>query len=319
MREGVSISSETEAEKHRKIYNKQNQSFAIEYSRLKNRFERALIEHKLAADYFGFRAFYFSFLPLTIIATATTIIGFLISGSSYSSPENIDGSQVQDSAQFEPLFTGEPKQIWSIVIGILGAISTLLNTIGKHTNYQSRYDMHLSAVKALEKICLTVDFEQDWFKRKADSDDFMNGVVNKRMMNPESNEHENLATLLGADLKSHQASFKAMQDACSGSPAPTRVIQAFTVLDKIVGDGTGDSTGLILYYHKLWKEYSTYMLWPLKAPNLDIFEKKAEWVKKKGEGKEAERCWGLWHGCYGSMMNEDDLVNTGWAGSQTPV
>mmetsp|Transcript_9420 Transcript_9420/g.16049 ORF Transcript_9420/g.16049 Transcript_9420/m.16049 type:complete len:177 (+) Transcript_9420:137-667(+) len=53
-------------------------SYEDEYARLNLRFDRALIEHKLALQYFEFRSFYLVFLPLTTIATLITIIGFLI-------------------------------------------------------------------------------------------------------------------------------------------------------------------------------------------------------------------------------------------------
>ena len=225
-----------------------------EYIRLTNRFERALIEHKLAVEYFEFRSFWFDFLPVTIIAALITVIGFFISGKT---PEMNDGDQAQNSIEFDPVLTGHSKQFWSVAVGVLGVVSTLLNSIGKRTNYQSKYDMHRAAVKALEKICLTVEFEREWFKRKRNAED------------TDVND-------LGADLKSHQASFKAMQDACCESPIPTRIIQAFTVLDEVAGvEETGEA--FIFYYHKLWKEHSMYWLWPLRAPSFDINDMISGW------------------------------------------
>jgi len=257
--------------KLRKVKDRLNEKvsdLADEYSRLTNRFERALIEHKLAVDYFQFRSFWFDFLPVTIIAALITVIGFLITGKS---TQNDDGELAQNSVDSEPLLTVESRQLWSLAVGFLGAISSVLNAIGKRTNYQSQCDMHRSAVKALEKICLTVDFEKDWFNRKAK---YVDEIAIKIVKNPENrSEHEDVATKMGADLKSHQASFKAMQDACCESPVPTRVIQAFTVLDQIHGNGSCTATDLVLYYHKLWKEFSTYPWWPLKAPRVDVIKK----------------------------------------------
>ena len=98
-------------------------SYEDEYARLNLRFDRALIEHKLALQYFEFRSFYLVFLPLTTIATLITIIGFLLSGTT----QKDDGNGVETDS----LLTGESKQIWSLVVGILGAISGLFNAIGK--------------------------------------------------------------------------------------------------------------------------------------------------------------------------------------------
>ena len=120
----------------------QTRSLAVEYTRLSLQFESALIQHKLALQYYEFRSYYFVFLPVTLIATLITIIGFLISGTTQDD-DNDGTAQAQGFAdEFDPLLTGQSKQIWSLVVGILGAIATLLNSIGKRTNYQSQSDMH---------------------------------------------------------------------------------------------------------------------------------------------------------------------------------
>ena len=74
-------------------------SYEDEYARLNLRFDRALIEHKLALQYFEFRSFYLVFLPLTTIATLITIIGFLLSGTT----QKDDGNGVET----DPLLTGQ--------------------------------------------------------------------------------------------------------------------------------------------------------------------------------------------------------------------
>ena len=249
------------------ILNVKVSDLADEYNRLSNRFERAKIEHKLAVEYFDVRNLWFHFLPVTIIAALITVIGFLITGT-----QNDDGELAQNSVDSEPLLTGRSSQLLSLAVGILGVISSLFNTIGKRNNYQSKCDMHRSAVKALEKICLTVEFEKDWFSRKTrDVDE----IAIKIVMNPENrSEHEDVITNFGADLKSYQASFKAMQDACCESPVPTRVIQAFAVLDQL---NELETDHLVFYYVKLWKEFSTYRRWPMKAPRVDVRVKMDEW------------------------------------------
>ena len=246
-----------------------------EYVRLILHFESELIKHKLAFRYFDFRSFYFMFLPVTLIATLITIIGFLISGVQNDEGSGGGADEATGSVEFPPLLTGSSKQIWSLVVGILGAISTLLNSIGKRTNYQSQADMHKSAVKALEKLCMTVDFEREWFERDA---------FNAQLAHLESGEATKKLT---PDLKSHQASFQAMLDACCDSPVPYRVEQAFTVLEQVYTrqelkntDKLSDAAPLKFYYHKLWKEHSTYWLWPLKSPSITIADKHKEWKKE---------------------------------------
>jgi hypothetical protein len=75
-------------------------NFVKEYNKLTNRFEHALIIHKLAVEYYGYRSFWMNFLPLTVISTATTIIGFLISGST----TDATGGNREEVDQFEPVF-----------------------------------------------------------------------------------------------------------------------------------------------------------------------------------------------------------------------
>ncbi len=282
--------------------NQQEKSLAKEYTRLSLQFESALIQHKLALEYFDFRAFYFVFLPVTLIATSITIIGFLISGNTQddngANANGDDGSAEDSVGDFDPLLTGHSKQIFSLVVGILGAISTLLNAIGKRTNYQSQSDMHRAAVKALEKISLNVEFEREWFDRKVGDLDLDIGTAG-------CNDDKKLAEKVGAgaaDLKSHQASFKAMLDACCDSPVPYEVAQAFTLLEQIFclnvyDEGGSDLRPLMYHYHKLWKEYSKYWLWPLKAPSIKVSKKVKEWKKERAnngvDDDEGNKC-----GCF---------------------
>jgi hypothetical protein len=51
-------------------------------------------------------------------------------------------------------------------------------------------------------------------------------------------------------------------------------------MDQMAGDGTCTQTTLIYYYHKLWKEFSTFWLWPLKAPRIDVVVKYYEWLEE---------------------------------------
>ena len=180
--------TETREMVHTRILSNKKKKFALEYNKLRNRFERALIEHKLAADYYGWRFFYFLFLSAALISTAIPILGFPIAGGSASidaasadGDANDGAAQDTNTIQFEPLLLGASKHFWSFMVGMLGAISTLLTTIGKYTNYQSQHDAHQAAAKALEKIILTVDFEQDWFVRTSSSEEFTREFVQERM------------------------------------------------------------------------------------------------------------------------------------------
>ncbi len=255
----------------------QKRSLAVEYQKLSLQFESALIQHKLALQYYEFRSFYFVFLPVTLIATLITIIGFLISGTTKDDDDDGTAQDRGTADDVNPLLTGHSRQIWSLVVGILGAIATLVNSIGKRTNYQSQSDMHRSAVKALEKICLTVDFENQWFDRNVDDIEYSDSGDNKK-----------LVTTLGADLKTHQASFKAMLDACCDSQVPEQIVQSFTLLDQIFhlqqGGRFSDISHLMFHYHKLWKEYSAYRYWPLKAPSIQVYKKYTEWNNEINAG-----------------------------------
>jgi len=268
-------------------------SYQDEYTRLNFRFERALIEHKLALQYFEFRSFYFVFLPVTTIASLITIIGFLISGTTQDDGGGTASSAAGGSVEVEPLVTGQSKQIWSLVVGALGAITTLLSAIGKRANYQSQSDMHRSAVKALEKICLTIVFERDWFDRNARNIDL---ELEEATFDP--NVYEKFAGR-GADLKTHQASFKAMLDACCDSPAPAVVVQAFNKMDSIfakqvynrgaeLGNVSDVEHEIKYFYDQLWTVFSTSWLWPLKAPLwLDVGDCYKKW---RVDYQEADDC-----------------------------
>uniref|UniRef100_A0A7S2Q4K2 Uncharacterized protein n=1 Tax=Skeletonema marinoi TaxID=267567 RepID=A0A7S2Q4K2_9STRA len=92
-------------------------------------------------------------------------------------------------------------------------------------------------------------------------------------------------------MKTHQASFKAILDACCDSPVPYQVVQTFNLLEQTVSqqvfgpDGRGRSSDLEdplkFYYQKLWEEYSTYWLWPLVMPRMKVAAKCREWKEER--------------------------------------
>ena len=94
----------------------------IEYKKLSWLFEMTLIMHKLARQYFAFRAFWLIFLPLTLLSTVTTILGFLSTGELSSSTD-------EDTAEVD-IQDGKRRAI-AIGIGVLGALATMVTAIGK--------------------------------------------------------------------------------------------------------------------------------------------------------------------------------------------
>jgi hypothetical protein len=183
----------------------------------------------------------------------------------------------------------------SVAIGLLGAAATLLTTLGKYYGYQSNYDMHVSAVKALEKICLLVEFERQWFDRykaQEEAEIWEKKDRAKKLGDPiEKKEEEdpllkeekkkNDLQIKGADLKTHQATFQAMQQSCD-SPLPSKILQAFTLLEQLLPRDYGkfSADNATFFYHKLWKEFTEHWMWPLRAPKIEVAEKFEAW---KGE------------------------------------
>lgn len=109
--------------------------------------EQQLIMHKLAKDYFGFRAFWLQSWPLLLITTFITIISFTEYGS-------ITFGSVDDDEYFES------RQRLALSLGILGLLSTFLTVLIINTRYQSQHDMHAMAERSLGKICQSVRFPE---------------------------------------------------------------------------------------------------------------------------------------------------------------
>ena len=245
--------------------------------------------HKLAKQYYGFRAFWLLFLPLTIVSTVTTILGFLSTGRVEASSETGEYN-----------FDNEPRRALAVSIGVLGAIATMLTTLGKYTGYQSKTDMHMAAVKALEKIHLQVTFEQQWFDRARSKEEHeipTNATRNKNKKNRTKQDHPDesettttTTTTLdeeqdlhveGTDLKTHQASFHAMQESCD-SPIPAKILSAFTLLQQRFPYKYGSlpRDNATYFYNKLWDEFTQYPAWPVLIPHIDIKKKFKDWSDK---------------------------------------
>ena len=236
-----------------------------QYNKVTNQFEAALLMHKLAADYYRFRAFWFIFIPLTLISCFVTIESVII----FSLPNYDEDEAEEDDYQSMPVGQNKLADTLAIITALLSAFSTFLTTLGKYQRYQSKCDMHENAILAIEKLCLSINFEKDHFSRSV-------LLSNNDMRGP--------------DLKFNQTTFRALQGACD-SVIPGRVIQAFTVLEETVGMGRGYKRELIFYYHKLWKEISCNPLWPLFQPsrNFDVLVKYQHWRMQFEDIRQSDR------------------------------
>jgi len=93
------------------------------------------------------------FFPLLAITSLTTIIGFLTTGMAMEEgveqiDDSGDGGFVSNIKGLAASVFSVTSQWLSLSVGILGAISTFLTSMGKHTNYQSKRDMHEMAGKS---------------------------------------------------------------------------------------------------------------------------------------------------------------------------
>ena len=92
------------------------------------------------------------FFPLLAITSLTTIIGFLTTGMAMEEgveqiDDSGDGGFVSNIKGLAASVFSVTSQWLSLSVGILGAISTFLTSMGKHTNYQGKKDMHEMAGK----------------------------------------------------------------------------------------------------------------------------------------------------------------------------
>mmetsp|Transcript_36819 Transcript_36819/g.77243 ORF Transcript_36819/g.77243 Transcript_36819/m.77243 type:complete len:298 (+) Transcript_36819:97-990(+) len=201
--------------------------------------ERSLIMHRLAKEHFGHRSLWFQFLPLISITTITTIIGFIISGMA--------GNNVgQDPQIVEGLSDDDVNKMYnlSILSGILGALSTFLTSVSKHTRYGDRQEMHTMVQQGLQNI----------------------GPL---LMLGERGMHE--------DVKKQKAVYLTLEGACT-SEIPSKIVQAFNELDDIIK--TKDYDFQLLhqrFYNVLWKRFSQHSmiggmipLWPTVIANIDV-------------------------------------------------
>lgn len=200
--------------------------------------EQKLIMHKLAKDYFGFRAFWMQSWPLLLITTFITIIAFTEYGSIIST----------NYVNYEEY--SESRQILILSLAMLGLLSTFLTALIINTRYQSQHDMHVMAERALSKICQSVRFPQ-----RSPGDDGTKTV-----------EHINTQKAIFASVT------------CTAPSIPPRILHAFRDLEHVMcmKPYTFRAIQYERFYYFLWKSFSKrscgyhFNLWPWIIPEIDV-------------------------------------------------
>ena len=198
-----------------------------EFDELAIRFEVNLMMHKLAADYFHNRAFWFTFFPLLVVTSVVSVCGF-VKTNEYDDSMVHDGNltrafsySIGEDSKFS--VSGEDLPI---VVGVLGVLSTFLASLGKHLNYQSKGDMHASAANTLSGIVESVTFERLELQHKLkfekiETED--SGMTDKT--------NQNISDLR-VNLDKHKAKFDTMEKSCV-EPIPNKIKCAYAELRDI--------------------------------------------------------------------------------------
>ena len=192
------------------------------------------------------------FFPLLAITSLTTIIGFLTTGMAMEEgveqiDDSGDGGFVSNIKGLAASVFSVTSQWLSLSVGILGAISTFLTSMGKHTNYQSKRDMHEMAEDALEKVVQGIAFEV------IDDEARMQGHIDKQ-----------------------KAIFMSIEASCTAE-VPPKILQAFVELDSAMKtkDFLFRKDHYKRFYNMLWKKFTkkqccSMMNMPFHIPEIDL-------------------------------------------------
>ena len=191
------------------------------------------------------------FFPLLAITSLTTIIGFLTTGMAMEEgaeqiDDSSDGGFVSNIKGLAASVFSVTSQWLSLSVGILGAISTFLTSMGKHTNYQSKKDMHEMAEGALEKVVQGIAFEV------IDDEARMQGHIDKQ-----------------------KAIFMSVEASCTAE-VPPKILQAFVELDSAMKtkDFLFRKDHYKRFYNMLWKKFTKkqccMMNMPFNIPEIDL-------------------------------------------------
>jgi len=246
-------------------------------------FETKLLMHRLTMEYYKKRAKWFTFFPILVVTSATSICGFL------SSTDLLDASR---------------KQILAIVSGLLGILSTFLASCSKYNNYQSKADMHDAAVGTMTNICDNIKldiFQFEQFAHSARHD--MNDEQFRQLATTETSSQETASSssdqhcreqkhngmpclqeeqrhyeglvqnfmTVGANLEQYRTQYATMKNACH-VPYPTRIDQAFRDLKHQFGPATHDVKKYLFpkLYYALWRQIMDQPLFPFYIWGVDI-------------------------------------------------
>lgn len=270
----------------------------IKYYDVIARFEKSKIMIQLASEYFEFRAFWFSYVPLLLVTTLVSLCSFLITGevedvsttiSNQNSPKTVSFSEVGNevsgglSTSVHNAVIGKDnkpfleEKVLSIVLVVLGFLSALFTSLGRYLGYQSRSDLHGSASATLQEICDTIDFEQ-----------FPHHHRKGLGFKISQSEIEDLET----KISRHCAIFDVIEKLC-GALIPKKIKHAFDRLEEIF-EPLPYQVKLSLYrrYHyALWREFcerryyycSCLRMFPCFVPNIDVDEVFGNRIKAETE------------------------------------
>eukprot|EP00041_Stephanoeca_diplocostata_P019156 m.407625 g.407625 ORF g.407625 m.407625 type:complete len:361 (-) comp21228_c1_seq3:433-1515(-) len=100
--------------------------------------------HRLAANYFAFRHFYFLFLPAAVLTLLSGVLSFL------STSDAVTDSTSSDKT----------KDTLASIVGAIALVASFLQTINDQLKWSSRAEMHKSAQTDLKKIVDDLEFKE---------------------------------------------------------------------------------------------------------------------------------------------------------------
>ena len=125
-------SSQSQTSQHTETFDKDKLKEA--YS-LRDDVAFRIMVHRLAANYFSFRYYWFELIPSALLTSVSAVLSFLNSS---------DGS-------------GLDNQSISTTVGILSILATFLQTIGAYNKYSSHHEMHRVAIVSLDLFEKEID------------------------------------------------------------------------------------------------------------------------------------------------------------------
>lgn len=256
-----------------------------EFNQLVAKFEVALMMHKITSQYYGHRAFWFTFFPLLLVTTGVSILGFIQTpGDNPDDSVIIDGgdgflnsfNSTSSEASGSAASNIEMQQATvSLLVGLLGVLSTALASLGKHLNYQSKADMHESAVITLRSILDDLAFERLDVKHEKRI-----ARCHKRDANLLT-EHE--IEELRVAIEMHKSKFDTMEKSCV-VPIPYQIKNAFIDLEEHcqLMPRTVRDEYYRRYYNQLNNAFQTTgcsSWFPCFLPNISVEELLGERIK----------------------------------------